>query len=319
MAEWWKNLNLFKIGSDDNMGVEETLDDNMGKIDNTLGNVLTDKNGKVYATAGQRADDELTILEGVKAVTDTVTGISDNMVLGDRRFHTISHRGMSKIAPENTIPAFRWAIENGYWGVELDIQRTVDGKWVVIHDTTVDRTSNNTGTVASKSLTLLKTYDFGTKFSARYKNTRIPTLDEILNLCKAGRVVPFIEIKGVYTSAQLKEVVDIIEKWNMIKDVAIISFDLINLQQVRYHSKLIALGYVSNTFNQLVIDGAFALKNSFLNIGYAMITDATMKLARAKGLQVYAFTVNTHTEMRRLATLGVAGITSDTITDRRGM
>jgi glycerophosphoryl diester phosphodiesterase len=316
---FWPKLNLFRPGTDDNANVEETLDAAFGNIDNKLGDVLTDKNGKTYQTAGERANAELGILEGVKAVTDTVTGISDNMILGDRKFHTLSHRGMSKVAPENTIPAIRWAIENGYWGVEIDIQRTSDGQWVIIHDTTVDRTSNSTGTVASKTLAQLKALDFGSKFSARYKNTRIPTLDEVLFLCKTGRIVPFLELKGTYTSAQLKEVVDIIDKWNMTKDVAIIGFSLANLQQVRYHSKLIALGYISGSFTQLVVDGAKALTNSFLNINYTAINETTMKLAADAGLEVYAYTVNTHMEMRRLAPLGVAGITSDTIIDRRGM
>jgi glycerophosphoryl diester phosphodiesterase len=318
-AEYYPNLNTFRPGTDDNMGVEETLDANFGKIDTKLGDVLKDKNGKVYESAGQRADDELRIIEEVKSVTDTVTGISDNMILGDRRFHTISHRGMNTSAPENTLPAFRWAIENGYWGIECDIQRTSDGKWVVIHDTTVDRTSNGTGTVASKTLAQLKALDFGSKFSARYKNTRIPVLDDILSLSKSGRVVPFIEIKGIYTAAHIEEVVKIIEKWNMTKDCAIISTQIVNLQQARFFTKLLALGYVSKTLTQSAVDGAYALKNSFMDIESPGITETTMKIANDKKMPVYAYTVNTHTELRRLAPLGIAGVTTDRITDRRGM
>lgn len=319
MAEYWKNLNLFKPGTDDNLGVEDSLNGNFQKIDEKLGNALTDKNSKVYTSLGERLNEYLTNLDKVKAVTDSITGISDNAILGNREFMVIAHRGMMEIAPENTLPGFMWAINNGYWGLECDIQRTQDGSWVLIHDTTVDRTSTGTGPVAERSLAQLRALDFGSKFSNLYKNTKIPTLDEFLELCRIGKAAPIIEIKGVYPVEHLKEVVNTLKKWNMEKDCAVISFELSNLQQLRHHSPLLALGWVSNTLTQLNVDGAIALKHSFLNVRSSAITEATMPLAKTANVPVFGWSCESHTEMRRLAALGVAGVTSNVIINRRGM
>lgn len=319
MAEYWKNLNLFKPGTDDNIGVEDSLNGNFQKIDQKLGDALTDKNSKVYTSLGERLNSNLTDLEKVKSVTDSITGISDNAILGNREFMVIAHRGMPEIAPENTLPSFMWAINNGYWGVSCDLQRSQDGVWVLINDLTVDRTSTGNGNVADKTFAQLRALDFGSKFSGLYKNTLIPSLDEFLELCRIGKAVPIIRIKGVYAVEHLKEVVTILQKWNMEKDCAVTSVELSNLQQLRFLSPLLALGWASSTFTQLTVDGAVALHNSFLYIQSSAVTEASMTLAKTANVPVFGYECESHTEMRRLAALGVSGIASRTIINRRGM
>lgn len=105
-----------------------------------------------------------------------------------------AHRGASGYAPENTIPAFRMAMEMGADGIELDVHLSSDGKLVVIHDEAVDRTSNGTGYVADMTCQQLKKLDFSCGM-AEYRDTRIPTLKEVYGLVKKSTMTVNVEVK----------------------------------------------------------------------------------------------------------------------------
>lgn len=105
-----------------------------------------------------------------------------------------AHRGASAYAPENTIPAFEKAIQMGANGIELDVHMSLDGELIVIHDETVDRTSNGTGAIADMTLEQLKELDFSNGF-LEYEGTRIPTLQEVYELFKSTTLALNVEIK----------------------------------------------------------------------------------------------------------------------------
>lgn len=105
-----------------------------------------------------------------------------------------AHRGASAYAPENTIAAFRLAVEMGADGVELDVHESSDGKLMVIHDETVDRTSNGTGRVVDMTCEELKKLDFSNGFE-KYDGARIPTLKEVYGLLKNTELTINVEIK----------------------------------------------------------------------------------------------------------------------------
>lgn len=107
----------------------------------------------------------------------------------------IAHRGLSSVAPENTASAIRAAAEAGFKYVELDVRITSDDKQVIIHDETVDRTSNGTGNVADMTLEELKALDFGSWFNEKYSGEKILTLDEAMSLCMNLGLHPYIEMK----------------------------------------------------------------------------------------------------------------------------
>jgi glycerophosphoryl diester phosphodiesterase len=102
-------------------------------------------------------------------------------------FRVIAHRGASSYAPENTFAAFDLAIRMGVRHIELDVEATNDGHIVVIHDDTVDRTTNGTGPVTSHNLAALQALDAGSWFGAQFSGERIPVFDEVLRRYK-GRV-----------------------------------------------------------------------------------------------------------------------------------
>ena len=89
-------------------------------------------------------------------------------------YQLIAHRGYSAIAPENTLSSFRLALEESIFGVEFDVHLAADGVPIIIHDTTVDRTTNGTGKVAEKSLAQLQSLDAGSWFHPRFSQERIP-------------------------------------------------------------------------------------------------------------------------------------------------
>lgn len=110
-----------------------------------------------------------------------------------------AHTGDKFAAPENTLAAFRAGLEAGADGVELDVHLTADGHVVVLHDSTVDRTTDGKGPVAEKTLQEIRSLDAGSKFSAEFKAERIPTLTEVLELVLAwpgGDKRVLIELKG---------------------------------------------------------------------------------------------------------------------------
>jgi glycerophosphoryl diester phosphodiesterase len=164
----------------------------------------------------------------------------------------IAHRGASKHAPENTIAAFRKALELGAEGIELDVHLSADGHLVVIHDEKVDRTSNGNGWVKEKTLEELKALDFGSWFTQEFKGEAIPTLDEALELLQPWTGIINIEIKGgsiLYPGIE-KEVVKKIEKFKLEDKMIISSFNHYSLVEVKKLNPKIKTGilYVSGLF-----------------------------------------------------------------------
>ena len=110
----------------------------------------------------------------------------------------IAHRGDKMDAPENTMAAFYMAAEKGADAIEFDVQLTADGHVVVIHDQTVDRTTNGTGRVSRIQLAALRELDAGTWFSEKFRGERIPTLDEVFETF-SKKVYMDIELKNFST------------------------------------------------------------------------------------------------------------------------
>jgi glycerophosphoryl diester phosphodiesterase len=116
-----------------------------------------------------------------------------DLVTGRSRL-VVAHRGASSLAPENTLAALRLALQAGAEMVEVDVQITTDGRIVVIHDTTLERTTNGHGVVARHSFAQLRQLDAGTWFGEAFRNERIPLLTEVFELLR-GRACIDVEIK----------------------------------------------------------------------------------------------------------------------------
>jgi len=219
----------------------------------------------------------------------------------------IAHRGASSYAPENTIAAFDLAIVMGARHIELDVHASSDGHVVVIHDDTLDRTTDGSGPVTSHPLTTLQTLDAGSWFRHEFTGERIPTLDVVLGRYK-GRVHVHTEIKG--QSAHLAQrTVDLIRKHGMVGEVTITSFQYARLEETRAYAPELATGWLVADATDTVITQARALGMRQICPKANRVTPELVRRLRAEGFVVRAWGVTSEDLMRQVVQAGADGMT----------
>ncbi len=226
-----------------------------------------------------------------------------------------AHRGACLVAPENTLPAFQAAVDLGADGVELDVQYSSDSQLVVIHNPTLDDIAPGEGKVTSHTLEELRALDAGVAFSPEFAGTRIPTLDEVLELLK-DRLIVNIELKALETTTMGigVDVVNTVRNHHMEDQVIISSFNPMALRKAKKTAPeiecavLLAPDLPGWTRSNLARRYAGA---TGLHPEAEMVDAAYMAAARRQGLPVRVWTVNDEAEMRRLIALNVAAIITD--------
>ena len=228
--------------------------------------------------------------------------------------YLVAHRGGSLEAPENTQAAFRRALALGIRWFELDVQLSRDGVPVVIHDPTVDRTTDGTGEVRSLLYEELRRLDAGAWFDPQYRGERIPTLREMLVLCAEGGAGLAIELKSPHLYPGLEQNVAslLAEMWvHGGPEVICISFDASSIARLHVLDPGLPLGqlYMSDTPNFAQADD----KVQAVLPPFTLAAQHPDQVARAHALgkQVFVWTVNEANAMREMAALGVDGIVSD--------
>ena len=221
-----------------------------------------------------------------------------------------AHRGASGYAPENTLEAFKLAIKQGAEGIELDVQLTKDGEVVVIHDETIDRVSNKTGFVKDYTLAELREFSFDNNIEG-YKNTKIPTLKEVLELLKPTNLMLNIELKT-----------SIIWYENIEEKVLKLVYDAVMRDRVIYSSfnhysikKIKNLDEKANTallFGDVILDTVNYIKNA--NIPaihppvYQLKMDNFLDEYINSGLDIRVWTVNNPDDMQSLINKNIDAI-----------
>ena len=223
-----------------------------------------------------------------------------------------AHRGASAHAPENTLAAFILAIEQHADAIELDATLSADGQVVVIHDDTVNRTTNGTGTIKSMNLHELKCLDAGSKFNPAFHLERIPTLAEVFQT--VGRQIFIdVELKN-YTSPTddlPDRVIAIVKEYGLESSVMLSSFNIIALIRARSLLPKIPLGLITiNGLAELTLRSKlvrfgplFALHPNFMDI-----TPKLIQASHRTNSRVHTYIVNDPEDMRRLFIAGVDGI-----------
>jgi glycerophosphoryl diester phosphodiesterase len=240
----------------------------------------------------------------------------------------LAHRGASALAPENTIEAFRLAVEAGAGGLELDVHMTRDGHIVVIHDATVNRTTSGTGAVSEMTLDELRRLDAGHNFSPdggptrpyRGRGVRVPALGEVLS--EFPGVAVNIDIK-VGSPGIEESVLGVLRESNASERVLVVSTSRAIVKRFRKVSG----GHVSTgaskweigvfyllsrpRLERLVRPAYDALQVPLRHRGIPLVTPRFLKAAHASGVRVDLWTINQTDEMRRLLDLGVDVIMTD--------
>jgi glycerophosphoryl diester phosphodiesterase len=216
----------------------------------------------------------------------------------------IAHRGSSGTHPENTLAAFLAAENEGAQMCELDVQATRDGAVVVMHDETVDRTTNGHGAVAQLTLAEIQRLDAGAKFDAKFSGERIPTLDEVLNAVR-GELGLNIEIKE---GAVEREVCGLMRAHDALTTSMVSSFEWKALEAVRTIDPAIRIALLAEKNPAALLDAAVAMRAYAVNPRYDMVDAAFCREAHARGLQVLVWTVDAPAAMQILIDAGVDGI-----------
>lgn len=226
----------------------------------------------------------------------------------------IAHRGGSLEAPENTLAAFRHAIQLGMRFVELDVQMTADGELVVIHDETVDRTTNGHGPVAAYTLEELRKLDAGSHFGVQFAGERIPTLREVLEMCTDAWVGVVVELKSpaLYPGLVEKTAALIDEmRRRGAENIWCISFDHSAIEQMRGIDATIPLGYLYEPNEQEFIEPDAQVQAYCPYFRTALAYPDQVAKAHELGKLVFVYTVDQEQDMRALLAAGIDGMVSD--------
>ncbi|MCX6018137.1 MAG: glycerophosphodiester phosphodiesterase family protein [Chloroflexi bacterium] len=222
----------------------------------------------------------------------------------------IAHRGASAHAPENTLGAFALAMEQHADGIELDVKRCASGEVVVMHDHTVNRTTNGSGTVESLTLTQLRTLNAGA-------GERVPTLDEVLDLIRAdaGFLIN-IEITNYDTPRDglENEVIKIVQRHNFGPRVLYSSFNHLLVRRLAKLDPNVPRALLYWSKGPLYLRNVWLspfIRHEFRHHHYGMVTPQFVSKMHASGKRVNAWTVNDEAQIRRMAAMGVDGIIGD--------
>jgi glycerophosphoryl diester phosphodiesterase len=219
----------------------------------------------------------------------------------------IAHRGASSYAPENTLAAFDLAIRLGARHIELDVRATSDGHLVVIHDATVDRTTNGSGPVDGYTFAALRELDAGSRFAAKFAGERISTYEEVLVRYR-GQAHIHTELKGS-AAGLAQSVVDLIRRCGMTSQVTVTSFQKARLEEVRAYATELPTGWLVEKADDATIAQARAMGLTQLCPHADAVTPQLVQRLHSYGFCVRAWAVKTEEQMRRVVQAGADGMT----------
>lgn len=228
---------------------------------------------------------------------------------------TVAHRGDQVRAPENTLPAFEAAFEVGADLVEADVRLSRDREPVIIHDATLDRTTDGHGLVAARSLAELRRLDAGGWFDPRYRATPIPMLTELLDLLaeQPGRSRLMLELKGSWRAAEVSGMVEQIHERGLRDRVVVGSFSPVTLSFLLQAAPDIPRVVIRHTLPADAVRWArMAGASAFLTTPGSLASQRDQVVAlREAGIDVLVYTLNERAAWRRAVALDADGIISD--------
>lgn len=224
----------------------------------------------------------------------------------------IAHRGASAVAPEHTIPAYEAAIRAGADALELDVRPSADDQLVVIHDATLDRTTNGRGAVHAHTVRELKRLDAGRWFGRAFRGQRIQTLSEVLERFR-DRAAFGIELEGgsdFYPGIE-ERLVGLLQIYGVTDRTLVVSHDHDALVRCRALDPDVRTGAV--VVGRLLDPATLAPPGALnaVSLRADLVTEQDVAACRAAGLECYVWVVNDPAAARRLAEWGVTGIVTD--------
>lgn len=228
----------------------------------------------------------------------------------------IAHRGASRLAPENTLAALQKAHQSGARWIETDVQLTKDGVPVILHDSTLNRTTDAWGRLCKTMYMDVRDLDVGSWFHPDYATERMPTLAEWLQNTQQCGLNIHLECKAsrFQASKLIEAVVDVIKaEWTGEQSIIYSSFCPRALRVLREKLPDAGIGIAGNKWSRTLCCAAEKLGCVSVHLDYQKIKAAHVQAIHDKGLMVLVYTVNEHDEAERLFEMGVDGIFTDNI------
>ncbi|MBU5270688.1 glycerophosphodiester phosphodiesterase [Staphylococcus caprae] len=234
----------------------------------------------------------------------------------NQSFQIVAHRGLPEDYPENTLIAYKHALMLHIDMLEIDVHYTKDKQLVVIHDDTIDRTSNGKGKVLDYTLDELREFDFGAYRGDKFKGERIPTLDEVLDLVDHFSKRLLLEIKKPSQYPGIEEmIVEKLKERGIPKHKVILqSFDFDCVKKLADMNLEFELGVLLSKkqyWYKLPNFKEIAKVADYANPNYALVTKRFMKHAHEEMLKVLPYTVNESKAVKKLIDVEVDGVISD--------
>ena len=223
----------------------------------------------------------------------------------------VAHRGLSGIETENTNSAFVAAGNRSYYGIETDIHRTTDGRFVVFHDSTLARVAGENIPVEEVSLPVIQAVTLLDKDGTKNRLDLIPpTLENYISICKKYEKHAVLELKTEFTDEEIEKIIDIIRGFDYLENVTFISFKYDNLVKIR---KLLPSQSVQFLFKELT-EEIFenVVRDKFdVDVYAKLLTEEQVKRYHDAGIKVNCYTVDDKERAEELVKMGVDFITSN--------
>ena len=226
----------------------------------------------------------------------------------DNPVEVTAHRGYSAAYPENTIPAFKGAIQVGADWAELDVQQTADGEVIVMHDSNLKRTTGLDKEVWQVTWDEIKDLDNGSWFDKKYQTVRIPTLEEVLKVCR-GKIHLNIEIKPSGHDKDLEEqVAKLLKKYHMRDTCVVSSLKYDSLRKIKQADDSIETAYITSVsygnFTDLKYADGYSVESTLLSKSF-------VNKAQKAGKQIYVWTVNSEERLEKVVGMGIDNVITD--------
>ncbi|MBQ2877176.1 MAG: hypothetical protein IJE25_09220 [Clostridia bacterium] len=223
----------------------------------------------------------------------------------------VAHRGLSGIESENTCSAFVAAGNRSYYGIETDIHKTADGKFVVCHDFDLSRVSGEKISVESVSLATLTSIVLYDKDGSKDRADLRPcTLENYIGICKRYEKHSVLELKSDFTNEEIAKIVDIIKGLGHLENTTFISFEYENLVKIRAILPEQSVQYLFTNATPDKIELALSAKMD-VDVGQGSLNEENIKLLHDAGVKINCWTVDNPERAEQLAKMGVDFITTN--------
>ncbi|MGG0755875.1 glycerophosphodiester phosphodiesterase [Brevibacillus laterosporus] len=218
--------------------------------------------------------------------------------------YCMAHRGWSGRAPENTMAAIKLALaEPGIQAIEVDVQLSKDGIPVLIHDFTLDRTTNGSGLVKDHTFEQLREWSAGSWFAEEFSNEQIPALEELFQSASQHTCRLNVELKtaGNLYPLLAEKVVELVEAYELATQVCLTSFDHEIIKRVKELQPSIKTGLIITGKPVLLREQLAKTGATILSMAYLYLTKDFVQMMLEEGFEIFAWTIDDENEIERIS------------------